>query len=148
MNRPLRSKFTSSWSPSWFFSKGILHPLTNQQCLFGKNRTAILVQLIGLREKLQEKPIFHGKICGFLVDFPLSQPIDWYTSIPSIIMTSCSGVNKPLHQSTNQWEKDIYAYNWGDLYHPVTTRGMNRQCSKNRRLDVRCERWRNHRMVL
>ena len=36
-------------------------------------------QLIGLREKIQEHPIFHGKIYSFLmfpVDFLLSQPIE------------------------------------------------------------------------
>ena len=34
-------------------------------------------QLIGLREKLQEIPIFQGKIyVWFPVDFPLSQPIE------------------------------------------------------------------------
>ena len=39
------------------------------------------IQWIGLRENLQENPIFHGKIYGFLmfpVDFPLNQSIDIY----------------------------------------------------------------------
>ena len=30
----------------------------------------MLYQWIGLRENLQENPIFHGKICGFLYIFP------------------------------------------------------------------------------
>ena len=29
-------------------------------------------QWIGLRENLQENPIFNGKICGFSVEFPLA----------------------------------------------------------------------------
>ena len=33
-------------------------------------------QLIGLGEKMQENPIFHGKTYGFPIDFPLSQPIE------------------------------------------------------------------------
>ena len=37
------------------------------------------IQLIGLREKIKERPISHLKIYGFLmfpVDVPLSQPIE------------------------------------------------------------------------
>ena len=37
----------------------------------------IPIQLVGLREKIQEHPIFHGKIYGLYgLDFPLSQPIE------------------------------------------------------------------------
>ena len=34
-----------------------------------------MVQWIGLREILQESPIFNGKI---YVDFPLNQSIEWF----------------------------------------------------------------------
>ena len=47
-------------------------------------------QLIGLREKLQEHPIFHGKIMEHLwfpVDFPLSQPIDTTDGSKKVIQT-------------------------------------------------------------
>ena len=39
----------------------------------------MICQVIGLREQLQENPMFHGKIMEnrwFPVDFPLSQPIE------------------------------------------------------------------------
>ena len=39
------------------------------------------VNFLGLREQLEENPIFHGKIYSFLLDFPLSQPIDHEISI-------------------------------------------------------------------
>ena len=46
----------------------------------------VMNQLIGFREKIEENPIFRGKIYDnlwFPIDFPLSQPIEWITSTPS-----------------------------------------------------------------
>ena len=34
------------------------------------------IQWIGLREILQDNPIFHGKIDGFRLSFPLNQSIE------------------------------------------------------------------------
>ena len=45
------------------------------------NGQGLMSQLIGLREKLQENPIFHGNIYGFRVRFSLSRPIEWAISL-------------------------------------------------------------------
>ena len=42
--------------------------------------------MIGLREKIQGNPIFHGKIYGFLQISSLSQPIDKWIIYDNMVM--------------------------------------------------------------
>ena len=59
-----RSSATPITSPHWWLLKKSLHQLPQNQW-------------IGLRENLQESPIFHGKIYGFRCRFSL-KPIHWH----------------------------------------------------------------------
>jgi len=64
-------------------------------------------QWIGLRGNLQENPIFHGKIDGFLyIDFPLNQSIDTQLLMKEYVL-------KPLRDCVE--ESSLGGLEWGGL---------------------------------
>ena len=65
--------FSDMWkSIIWLFQAGGHIQIHSNMTLQDEHG---LFQFIGLREKLQETPIFHGKIYGFLQIFPSTNPL-------------------------------------------------------------------------
>ena len=78
------------------------------------------VQWIGLREHLQEHPIFNGKIDGFRLRFSL-KPIHWFVSFHfrgkkwAWIFDKASLPTEVRDSLNNGWNSPL----WKNLFHPL-----------------------------